>query len=95
MLTLRTFHSIFKEADKEDTVSFSIHHIHAISARRGVFITNFTKRIDALLPFDLNSDDILPVSGNIVEEDAVIGGRAERTSVTVDDRVCIITENSF
>ena len=35
------------------------------------------------------------MSGSFDEEEAVIEGRIKRTSVSVEHRVCVITENSF
>ena len=82
-----------KEVEKENTDPFSIHQIPAVAARR--MQHKFSKRIDALAPIVANWENPSPSSGNFEEEDAVIEGRVKRTSVTVDDCVCIITENVF
>ena len=93
MLTPGIFRSIMKEADNEVTDPFSIYKIPAVAARHLQY--NFTKRLDALLPVEANWGVVSQVSGNFDEEEAVIEGRIKRTSVSVDDRVCVITENSF
>lgn len=93
MLTPRNFHSILKEAEKGHIDPFSIYHIPAVAAGR--MQQNFTKRLGALVPVDEGWEVTAPGSGKFEEEEATIEGRVERSSVSVDDSVCIITDNGF